>query len=228
MKQRSASSSHLLDPHCFSRGLTLSDFSMPRVPCSRFFKRISAAASFVILAWIPISAEAAPGPSPSDRPSAPMAPATAKSRQVPENPFRCDRLIKFRGKILSCDSALRRDGESLRSIFESTPEALDELDEYQAGRKSIKFAAYSGTAGVVIALASGLIGNLIVPDENKQGDRDAATRIVRLSGLGITLGSVVFGLSHLRNNEEHLKRAIIKYNGTHTDRPIEVLFQTEF
>jgi hypothetical protein len=116
----------------------------------------------------------------------------------------------------------------LRTILESTPEALDELDAYQSGRNSIKFAAYTGTAGIAIALASGLIANLIVPDENKQGERDAATRVVRLGGLGITLGSVVFGLSHLRNNEEHLNRAIIKYNTTHPDRPIEVLFRTEF
>lgn len=149
------------------------------------------------------------------------------SKKIPENPFRCDRLIKYRGRTLPCDSALRRDGESLRSIMESTPEAIDELDAYQSGRNSIRFAAYTGTAGLVMALTSSMLADVFVSKDRPDSREDTA-KILRLSGIGITLGSVVWGYSHLRSNEDHLKLAIIKYNATHPDRPIEVLFKTEF
>lgn len=159
--------------------------------------------------------------------SAPSAPPVAPARKIPENPFRCDRLVKYRGRTLPCDSALRRDGESLRSIFETTPEALDELDAYQSGRDSIRYAAYTGTAGLVLALTSGLLADLFI-DESQPAKRQDVGKIIQLSGIGITLGGVIFGYSHLRSNEDHLQQAVIKYNAAHPDRPVEILFKTEF
>lgn len=170
------------------------------------------------------SAFAAPGV-PNPRPSAPAISPSVK--KIPDNPFRCDRLIKHRGKTLPCDSALRRDGESLRAIMEKTPSAIDELEKYQAGRNSIKFAAYTGTAGLLILAASGLIADLVV-DSGNSGKRDDVAKILRFSGGGIALGSVVFGISHLRSNEDHLQQSILNYNAAHPDRPIEILFKTEF
>jgi hypothetical protein len=180
---------------------------------------------FLILAWAAFAGDAAF--SAENSPKAPMAPPTAQAKKIPENPFRCDRQIKYRGKLLPCDSALRRDGESLRSIFEKTPDALDELDQYQSGRRAVQYAAYTGTTGLVLALAGGLIANIVIPEE-RAGDRQELTRVFRYSGFGLALGSVVFGLSHLRSNEDHLQRAIIKYNASQPDRPIQVLFQTDF
>lgn len=156
-----------------------------------------------------------------------MAPPSAQSKKIPDNPFRCDRLIKYRGKTLPCDSALRRDGESLRSIFERSPEALEELDQYQAGRNSIRYSAYVGTTGLLLALTSGLITNLFI-DSSRSTAREDTAEVLRVSGLGITLGSVVFGLSALRSNEQHLQTAIIKYNASQPDKPIEILFKSEF
>jgi len=156
-----------------------------------------------------------------------MAPPSAYSKKIPDNPFRCDRLIKYRGRVLPCDSALRRDGDSLRSILENTPDALDELDRYQSGRNSIRYAAYVGTTGLLIALTSGLIANAFIDESRTTARRDTA-KVLQVSGLSLTLGSVVFGLSSLRNNEQHLQTAIIKYNASSPDKPIEILFKSEF
>jgi hypothetical protein len=110
---------------------------------------------------------------------------------------------------------------------EDTPEALDELDRYQSGRNSIKFAAYTGSTGLAMVIFSGLLADLFVSESN--ADKNAqAVKYVRWGGAGIAIGSVVYGLSHLRSNEEHLHRTILRYNTAHPDRPIEVLFKTEF
>jgi hypothetical protein len=184
---------------------------------------------FLILAWTALAGDVAifPAFAAENAPRAPMAPPIAQAKKIPDNPFRCDRLIKYRGRVLPCDSALRRDGDSLRSIFEKSPEALDELDEYQSGRNSLRYSAYVGTAGLVLALTSGLLANAFIDENHPTGRKDTA-KVIQLGGLGITLGSVLFGLSKLRNNEEHLQTAIIKYNATSPDRPIEVLFKSDF
>lgn len=195
---------------------------MSGLSCFRSF----ALATSLLVAWSSIAqngAFAAQNPAPV----APTAPPTAQARKIPENPFRCDRLIRYRGKNLPCDSALRRDGESLRSIYENTPEALEELDRYQAGRKSLAFAAYTGTAGIILALTSGILPNLFIDESDPEG-RQKMTRLLRASGIGMTVGGVVFGYSFLRSNEDHLQQSILKYNAAQPDRPIEILFKTEF
>lgn len=156
-----------------------------------------------------------------------MAPPTAKSKTIPDNPFRCDRMIKYRGRVLPCDSALRRDGESLRTIFADSPEALEELDQYQAGRNRVRYSAYVGTAGLLVALTGSWIANAFI-DESRQTARQDTAKVLRLSGIGLTVGSVIFGLSALRSNESHLQNAIIQYNASSPDRPIEILFKKEF
>jgi len=183
------------------------------------------ASCFLVLAWTAFAGDAAFSAEIS--PQAPIAPPTAVAKKVSENPFRCDRLIRYRGKILSCDSALRRDGESLRTIFEKTPDALEELEEYQMGRNSTKFAAYTGTAGLVLLLTASMIANTFI-DESQGKSRQDTTRVLRYTGFGLTLGSVVFGLSALRSNEGHLQNAILKYNASQPDKPIEILYKAEF
>lgn len=158
-----------------------------------------------------------------------MAPPSVSARKIPDNPFRCDRLIQYRGKSLPCDSALRRDGESLRAIFEKSQStsALEELDAYQAGRNQVRYSAYVGTAGLLIAATGGLLANLFI-DESRQTARQDTAKVLRISGIGLTVGSVIFGLSALRSNESHLQNAIIQYNASQPDKPISVLFKSEF
>ncbi|MBC7386442.1 MAG: hypothetical protein H7301_09830, partial [Cryobacterium sp.] len=100
------------------------------------------------------------------KPIAPLPAPNTQARKIPENPFRCDRIIRYQGKSLPCDSALRRDGEGLRTILEANPDALEELERYQSGRQSVQFAAYTGTAGLVLVLASGILTDLFI-DESR-------------------------------------------------------------
>lgn len=173
---------------------------------------------------------AAPRPNPSPSPSPTPARPAIIGRKIPDNPFRCDRLIKYKGKTLPCDSHLKRDGENLRSILQDTPEALEKLDLYQKNRRRVRFAAYTGTAGVVIALTNGLIAKLFVPKE-RRGDQNRvenAETAVRWAGIGLSVGSLIYGVSYLKSNEQNLNDAIVRFNTAHPDRPIEVLFKHEF
>jgi hypothetical protein len=183
------------------------------------------ASCFLILAWTALAGDLAF--SDETAPRAPMAAPTAQSRKIPNNPFRCDRLIQYKGKTLPCDSALRRDGESLRAIMEHNPDALEELDQYQAGRNSVKYSGYVGTAGVIIALTGSWVANLFI-DNSRQTARHDVAQVLRVAGFTITVGSVVFGLSALRSNESHLQNSIMKYNASEPDQPIEVMFKTQF
>jgi len=125
---------------------------------------------------------------------------------------------------------LKRDGENLRSILQETPEALEKLDLYQKNRRKVRFAAYTGTAGLVIAFTNGLIAKLFVPKE-RRSDRhrvEDTETAVRWTGIGISVGSLIYGVSYLKSNEQNLNEAIVRFNTAHPDRPIEVLFKTEF
>ncbi|MBC7387519.1 MAG: hypothetical protein H7301_15315, partial [Cryobacterium sp.] len=105
--------------------------------------------------------------------------------------------------------------------------ALEELERYQSGRQSVQFAAYTGTAGLVLVLASGILTDLFI-DESRVSARRDVTRVLRWGGAGLMIGSVGFGLARLRSNEDHLQSAISKHNASAPDRPIEILFKAEF
>ncbi|MBS1962975.1 MAG: hypothetical protein JST04_12220 [Bdellovibrionales bacterium] len=158
-----------------------------------------------------------------------MAPPSLTARKIPDNPFRCDRLIQFRGKTLPCDSALRRDGESLRAIFEKAKatSSIEELDAYQTGRSQVRYSAYVGTAGLLIAATGGVLANIFI-DSSRPTARQDTAKVLRFSGIGLTVGSVIFGLSALRSNESHLQNAIIQYNASQPDKPISILFKSDF
>lgn len=146
-------------------------------------------------------------------------------RPVPENPFQCERLLRHKGQILSCDTHMSNDGEGLRPIFKNTPEALDELDLYQRNRKRVRIGGYTGTFGIFLFLANPLIANLVTSDQSK---RDSLKTTLRFTGLGITLGSAVYGISYLKANEEHLNRAVERYNDKNPEQKIEFLFKKDF
>lgn len=196
--------------------------------------RSFALAISLLVAWtfIPKNAAFSAEPEATDsrstpRPRPPQLPSGVQARQIPENPFRCDRMIRHLGRTLPCDSPLRKDGEGLRSILEANPDALAELESYQRGRNKIKYAAYGGTAGALITIFSGTIANLIVDKSRTQARTDVA-KVLRFGGAGLTLGTIGYGISHLKSNEDHLNQAILKYNAAEPKRPIQILFQSEF
>jgi len=119
----------------------------------------------------------------------------------PEDILRCERQIIYRGKRLPCDSPSARDGEGLRTLLLTSPEALAQLDRYQQNRRSLKSTAYVGMAGLLIlALAPRF--------SNTSAERTAWMG----GGLAITLGSFAFGRAKLNSNEDQLDQAIETYN----------------
>ncbi len=147
--------------------------------------------------------------------------------KTPEKAFRCDRMIRWKNENLPCDSPLLWDGENLRAIMANTPSAIEELDQYQRGRRGVRNAAYVGTVGVVFALANSLIAGMIKPEDHVRGRKDVEDTL-RYGGLGLIGGAVIYGYTTLRANEEHLQNAIVRYNTAQPGTPIEVLFQKEF
>jgi hypothetical protein len=180
---------------------------------------------FVLLS-LPTVSLAARGAAPKVNPD----PGPNLSRRIPDNPFKCDRQIRYGGRTMPCDSSLHRDGEALRPIMENTPSALERLDQYQANRRKLNFAAYTGTAGLVIALAAQVIGGALIAQDPVDGDRSLrrGRKLIRYGGLAITAGSIAFGISSLRSNEQYLQGAVNQYNEAHPEKQLELLFKTEF
>jgi hypothetical protein len=148
--------------------------------------------------------------------------------EVPKQSFHCQRSFVYDGKTLSCDSNIRQDGEGLRPILMKTPAALAELETYQRNRRSIRSAAYFGTAGLVLGFLGLIIGSQI---SNPDGSGPSLTGIavrntLLLSGIGLAGGSFLYGFSLMRGNEEHLIRATQHYNAANPNKPIELKFDT--
>ncbi len=136
----------------------------------------------------------------------------------------CERYYLFEGKKFECDSNLGQDGERLRSIMAEVPSALVELDAYQQNLKNIRTAAYVGTAGI-LAMVLGVIMNRPPVDPVSGALRPGA--YVMLVGFGVTVNSLIYGLSVVKTNEAHLAHAVNYYNQARPDRMIELQFSTQ-
>jgi hypothetical protein len=147
------------------------------------------------------------------------------SKPIPSKKGNCERLIRVGDEVFACDSPVATDAENLRSLLKNTPEALKELDLYQQNRKKVRIGAYTGSLGVFLILGNSLITNLVTKD---QAARDSLGKNLRLAGVALTLGSVVYGITYLRSNETHLQNAMDRYNEKNPNKKIEFLFQTRF
>jgi len=130
---------------------------------------------------------------------------------VPDNIFLCARSFAIDGKRLDCDSNVRRDGEKLRPLFEPVPEAISALNLYQHNRRNLKTAAYVGTAGIVIGAWVWLAARMFFtrPGTSEATDTGILFRnLAGVSGLSISAGAVVYGLTLTRTNERNLGRAV--------------------
>jgi len=145
-------------------------------------------------------------------------------KPVPGFSERCRRSYLYRGQLYGCDSTTTVDGEGLRTILQATPEAIQELNAYQDGRRSIRNMGYIGTSGILLAL----LGPAIVRNIGDAQTSATLSQICTLSGLGLTGGAFVFGGIALRANEEHLQNAVRFYNSANPRDPIELQFSTRF
>jgi hypothetical protein len=135
--------------------------------------------------------------------------------------YGCKRTFLYRGKRRPTDSYNRQDGEKLRPVLSTVPEAIQDLETYQKNRRRISTGAYIGTAGLVMAIG-GLIASYQFTGDTKRQIRT----IGLLGGLSIGVGSAIYSLAILRTNESYLQRAAEKYNRTRPDDPIVLQFST--
>ncbi len=156
-------------------------------------------------------------------PSAPSKPP-ALYRAPPEERRHCGRIILYKGEHIDCDSELYQDGERLRPLIADLPEAVAALDTYQRNRRSLRPFAYAGTAGLLLALSSSIFPKLI-PGAEESG---TVRTLIAATGIGITAGSVLYGMHFLSENEKHLQRAIELHNQAKPDSPIELMIQASF
>ena len=165
---------------------------------------------------------AAGQPGASGIPKQPSAPPTF-GRKAPPDPFRCTRRFVYNGKVLSCDSNLYIDGEGLRPVISNTQLAVEELTTFQKTLRRVLNAIYPSTIGITMILG-GLIASRFMKDES--GNISADGRLVRnisaIAGLAITTSSIVWGLSVLNSNEQHLHNAVQFYNEANPGHPIEL------
>ena len=162
--------------------------------------------------------------SPEDVPSTPSAPMQLHQTAPTERLFHCDRYFTYQGKQLSCDAALRADAEGLRPILRDVPAAIAELDTYQNIRRRARISAYVGSSGFAIALAS-----LILARTNKDSSAAANIRLIGVStGVEILLGTLIYSIFVLHDNESHLGNAVDYYNAAKPNDPVQLQFNTGF
>lgn len=150
-------------------------------------------------------------------------------RPIPEKKSTCERMIRIGNEVFSCDSAVATDAENLRSYLLNNPEAIKELDLYQSNRKKIRAGAYIGSAGLLFVLGNSVFSKLFYrQDPEKTKKQEALASTLRLTGLAVSVGTVLYGISFLKSNESHLNRAIDLYNEKNPNRKIEFLIQSHF
>jgi hypothetical protein len=163
-----------------------------------------------------------PHPEEQEIPSRPTIPSLPLYKK-PHEFFRCPRYFSYRGKEFGCDSALRKDGEGLRSILAASPEAIEALDLYQSNLNALDRFAYASTGGLLLILLAPTVGKRF------EGDTENWVRnISTLSGATLVVGSAFFGFSFLRKNESNLQIAIDRYNQQFPGDRIELKFSTSF
>lgn len=156
-------------------------------------------------------------------PSAPTAPPQLGAQREPKDwkTYRCSRYFLYQGKAIECDSDLGRDGESLRPILAKTPEALAKLDSYQNTRKNVQNLRYLSALGLAM-MGTGFILSKTMDSDNKVAVRN----ILVTSGLAISAGTFIWGLTLIRQNESKLTEATEIYNRANPKDPLEIQVTT--
>lgn len=123
----------------------------------------------------------------------------------------CTRYYSFRSRIYPADSSRKKDGEGLRQVLKSNPDAVALLNDYQATLKSPPWPAYIGTVGIATLIAGSLAAEHL-----------GATKVRRNNirwafigaGSSVILGSYFYSYRRMKNNEKTLDRAVDTYNNT--------------
>lgn len=157
----------------------------------------------------------------SEIPRLPVAPSPIPAGS-PHDTFRCARFFTWKGRQFECDSFVRQDAEKLRTIVADVPQAVDELNEYQATRARLHNAAYIGSAGLLLTV----VGLVLRP--HLRDYPPIVQNSVTFLGLGTMTGSLIYGFGAMTANEQRIGSAVQFYNTAHPDTPIELHFSTGF
>jgi hypothetical protein len=160
-----------------------------------------------------------PGPTQTITPGVPppiQQPPPAEGREL----FRCHRDFIYQGKTHECDSLVKQDAEGLRPYVSDTPQAINELNDYQATRRQARAIAYAGSIGLLAALAGVIIA--------RTASSSSTGANIGLWGLGLAGESLIYGLALQQVNEMHVSHAVEMHNEAHPETPIELKFSTGF
>lgn len=142
------------------------------------------------------------------------------SRQIPVTAyFGCRRAFRWKEKTYLADSYYKNDAGRLKLVVRDTPDALRAIDRYQNNQTSARIAAYVGSVGLMVAVAS-LFINTSDPTWNR------IRNIGLVGGLSLAGGSFLVNFTILRTNESNIKDAVQYYNGAHPQTPIDLQFST--
>lgn len=119
------------------------------------------------------------------------------------------------------DSKHRRDANGLRPIFQRSPGALQLLTEYQENQNNVRLAAYTGTIGVIVAVAG-----LILKSQTEGPKLNALKNGLFFGGGAIALGSLGYSLTLQTSNEGKLRGAVDQYNQQYPEDEFRLNFET--
>lgn len=158
-------------------------------------------------------------------PKTPTAPPTLFRRTPPET-FRCQRSFNYDGKTYGCDSNVRSDGEGLRPLIKDIPEANIELNNYQRRKLTLENTAYMGSLGILLLIAGFVWPTGSNLDSSGNVSPPAVRSLMIWGGAGIFAGSLFYGYTANRSNENKLAEAVQIHNEKKPDKPILIQFST--
>jgi hypothetical protein len=169
------------------------------------------------------STAGAPKPSP--------APGAASNTPAPKDnmlirpkhitPIGCTRPFIYHGEIYSVDSPQAQDAQNLKYFTRDSQKAQDLLTQYQENRYQSRVSAYTGTAGILLAIIALPLGRWISPS-NPTTIQSAAL----LLGTAIAIEGYSYSIMLLRENESLIPRATQEYNHDRPKDPVELQFST--
>jgi len=156
-------------------------------------------------------------------PRRPIAPSLIPQPKV-KNVFRCERKFVYLGKVFDCDSNVERDAERLRPLMTDVPGALEDLDNYQRTRQTVRNAAYAGSLGLLAVISGELLSRTFTDANGNLTSTGTQLRnYTAFGGAGLALISFFIGWFTLQRNEKYWDSAVQLHNQAHPDTPIQIL-----
>ena len=140
-------------------------------------------------------------------------------RPKPMVPLGCNRPFTYHGETYSVDSPQAPDAGNLKYFLRDTAQSQIDLDQFQENRQKVRISAFTGTAGIFLALFSAGIGRWLTPR-----NPGPVTTTAALLGGAIAIEGISYSLMLLRQNETLLTSAVDAHNQNKPKDPVELQF----